>query len=128
MREPGAKARKARRGAGEEITKSSGNVFADLGLPEADELAAKVDLARAIRHVIEERGLSQRAASPIVGATQPELSHLYQRRLDGFSIERLCRMLTALDQDVRILVQPKPRSRKHATVRTLVRTAARKSA
>jgi len=128
MRERGVK---LPRRAGERdtrVTKSSGNVFADLGLPDADELAAKVDLARAIRQLIQERDLSQREAAPLVGVTQPELSHLYQRRLDGFSIERLCRILTALDQDVRIVVQPKARSRPHATVRTLVRVAARKSA
>ena len=100
-------------------------MFADLDFPDADELAAKVDLARTIRHVVEERGLSQRAAAPLVGVTQPELSHLWQRRLDGFSIDRLCRMLRALDHDVRIVVRPKPRSRRHATVRTLVRSPCR---
>jgi predicted XRE-type DNA-binding protein len=129
MVETGSKDRRTRHRQEEQITKSSGNVFADLGLSDADELAAKVDLARTIRQLVEKRGLSQREAAPIVGVTQPELSHLWQRRLDGFSIERLCRMLTALDQDVRIVVQPKARSRRHATVRTMIRTsAARKSA
>ncbi len=129
MRERGVKAPRKTGEGGIQITKSSGNVFADLGFPDADELAAKVDLARTIQQLIEGRGLSQREAAPLVGVTQPELSHLYQRRLDGFSIERLCRILTALGQDIRIVVQPKARSRQHATVRTLVRApAARKSA
>ena len=125
MRDAGPKARGTPRGPRGQITKSSGNVFADLGFPDADELAAKVDLARTIRQLVEGRGLSQRAAAPVVGVTQPELSHLWQRRLDGFSIDRLCRMLRALDHDVRIVVRPKPRSRRHATVRTLVRSLCR---
>lgn len=115
-------------GKTETVTASSGNVFADLGLPDADELAAKADLARAIRQLIEARGLSQREAAPLVGVAQPDLSNLFRRRLDGFSIERLSRMLTALGQDVRIVVQPKPRSRKVATLTTLVRGTARRTA
>jgi predicted XRE-type DNA-binding protein len=110
------------------VTPSRGNVLEDLGLPDADELAAKADLARAIRRLIEAEGLSQREAAPLVGVAQPDLSNLYRRRLDGFSIERLSRMLTALGQDVRIVVQPNPRARKLATIRTLVRGATRKSA
>jgi predicted XRE-type DNA-binding protein len=112
----------------EAILPSSGNVFADLGLEGADELAAKADLARAIREIIEARGLSQREAAPLVGVSQPDLSNLYRRRLDGFSIERLSRMLTALGQDVRIVVQPKPRTRKVATLSTRTRSSARTSA
>lgn len=120
--------RVAHKGEDETVTASGGNVFADLGLPDADELAAKADLARAIRQLIEARGMSQREAAPVVGVLQPDLSNLYRRRLDGFSIERLSRMLTALGQDVRIVVQPKPRSRKVATLTTLVRGTARRTA
>lgn len=123
------RARRARRPDDDEtVTPSSGNVFADLELADADELAAKADLARAIRRLIETRGLSQREAAPLVGVSQPDLSNLYRRRLDGFSIGRLSRVLTALGQDVRIVVQPKPRSRRAATIRTLVRGEGRKSA
>jgi predicted XRE-type DNA-binding protein len=112
----------------EAITASSGNVFAELELPDADELAAKADLARAIREIIESRGLCQREAAPLVGVSQPDLSNLYRRRLEGFSIERLSRMLTALGQDVRIVVVPKPATRKVATLRALVRASVRSSA
>src|SRR5688572_1210761 len=120
--------REPRRDEDQTVTASSGNVFADLGLPDADELAAKADLARRVRQLIEARGLSQREAAPLVGVSQPDLSNLYRRRLDGFSIERLSRMLVALGQDVSIVVQPKPRSRKEANLRTLVRGGTRKSA
>jgi predicted XRE-type DNA-binding protein len=97
------------------ITPSSGNVFADLGVPEADELLAKADLAHAIQQLIEAQGLSQRAAARRLRITRSDLSNLYSGRLGGFSIARLCRLLTALGLDVRIVVQPKPRSRSPAT-------------
>ncbi|MGH8244112.1 MAG: helix-turn-helix domain-containing protein [Steroidobacteraceae bacterium] len=93
-------------------------MFADLGLRGADELLAKADLAHAIHQLIEAQGLSQRGAARLRGVAQPDLSNLSRGRLEGFSIERLCRLLTALGQDVRIVVQPKPRSRARATFRT----------
>ena len=102
------------------VTPSSGNVFADLGLRDADELLAKADLAHAIQQLIQARGLSQRAAARRLGVAQPDLSNLYRGRLEGFSIERLCPLLTALGQDVRIVVQPKPRSRSRARLRATV--------
>jgi len=102
------------------VTPSSGNVFADLGLRDADELLVKADLAHAIQQLIQAQGLSQRVAARRLGVAQPDLSNLYRGRLEGFSIERLCRLLTALGQDVRIVVQPKPRSRSHARLRAPV--------
>lgn len=106
------------------VTPSSGNVFADLGLPDADELLAKADLVHAIQQLVDESKLSQRTAATVLGVAQPDLSKLFRGRLEGFSIERLVRMLNALDQDVRIVVQPKPRSRRRGTVRTLLRRTA----
>jgi predicted XRE-type DNA-binding protein len=120
--------REKRRVEADTVTASNGNVFADLGFNDAQELAAKADLARAIRQLIDARALSQREAAPLVGVSQPDLSNLYRRRLDGFSIGRLSRMLIALGQDVQIVVQPKPRSRRLGRLTTLVRSAARKSA
>ena len=107
-------------------TLSMGNVFEDLGLPGFEELAAKADLARAVRRLLEAERLSQRDAAPLVGVAQSDLSNLYRGRLDGFSIERLSRMLVALGRDMRTVVQPKPLARNVATVRTRVR-GARKS-
>ncbi|MQA91260.1 MAG: XRE family transcriptional regulator [Gemmatimonas sp.] len=72
-------------------------------------------------------GFRKREAAPLIGLSQPDLSNLYRRRLEGFSIERLSRVLTALGQDVQIVVQPKPPSRKVATLTTLVRRAAGKT-
>src|SRR2546430_13835110 len=86
----------------------SGNVFADLGLRDADELVAKADLAHAIQQLIQARGLSQRAAACRLGVAQPDLSNLYRGRLEGFSIERLGRVVTALGQDSRNVVPADP--------------------
>jgi predicted XRE-type DNA-binding protein len=106
------------------VTPSSGNVFADLGLPNADEEAAKVDLAFEISQIIEERGLTQTEAAEIMGVDQPKVSALVRYRLDGFSMERLYRFLNALGRDIEIVVTPKPKGRKEATLR-VTRTAAR---
>ena len=89
---------------------SSGNVFADLGLPDAQDLLAKSNLAHQIGTIISHRHLNQTEAAAILGTTQPKVSDLLRGRLDGFSIERLIRFLNALDRDVRILVSPKPRA------------------
>ncbi len=105
------------------VYKSNGNIFADLGRPNADELLAKAELARAIWQVITVRALTQAAAAKALGITQPDVSNLLRGRLAGFSMGRLYRFLNALDQDVRIVVQPKPRSRSRATIRTTVRAA-----
>ena len=108
----------------EPIEKSSGNVFADLGLPEADELLAKAELARTVRQLIEQRALTQTEAARLLGTTQPKISDLIRGRLEGLSMERLYRFLKALGQDIQIVVRPKPRSRRHATIRAKVRADA----
>lgn len=100
-----------------EITRSSGNVFADLGLPDADQLLAKADLALEITEIIEERSLTQAEAAEIMGVDQPKVSALVRGRLDGFSMERLCRFLNTLGRDVEIIVRPTPRSRERPSLR-----------
>ena len=98
------------------VTPSSGNVFVDLELPNADEELAKVDLAFEISRIIEERCLTQVEAAEIMGVDQPKVSALVRYRLDGFSMERLYRCLNALGTDVEIVVRRKPKSREHATL------------
>lgn len=95
--------------------KSSGNVFADLGLPNAEERLAKAELARKIGAIIAERHLTQTQAAELLGIDQPKISALMRGRLESFSLERLMRFLNALGRDVEIVVKPKPRSRRHAT-------------
>lgn len=100
-----------------EHTVSTGNVFADLGLPRADELQAKAALAVQIASIVSHRHLTQAETARILVTGQPKVSELLAGRLDGFSIERLIRYLNALDRDVQIVVSPKPRSRPRATLR-----------
>jgi predicted XRE-type DNA-binding protein len=99
-----------------EITPSSGNVFADLRLPDAEEKQTKARLAVAINQAIAEQELSQMAAARRLKINQPKISALANYRLEGFSVERLMNFLTALDHDIEILIRPKPRSRKAARI------------
>ena len=96
---------------------SSGNVFADLGLPKPDDLLAKAELAARIIQEIERRRLTQSAAAGILGIDQPKVSALKQGKLSGFSIERLMRFLLRLDRDIEITVKEKPKSRTSARLR-----------
>jgi predicted XRE-type DNA-binding protein len=94
------------------VTPSSGNVFADLGLPRADERQTQVRLAVAINQAIKDRRLSQVGAAQLLEINQPKISALANYRLDGFSVERLMRFLNALGRDIEIVVRKRPRSQK----------------
>lgn len=94
------------------VTRGSGNVFADLGLPNPEERLAKAELALAISRAIKERGLTQREAAQLMGIDQPKVSHVLRGRLTDFSTERLMSFLTGLGRDVEIVVRPAPKSRK----------------
>jgi predicted XRE-type DNA-binding protein len=96
------------------VVESSGNVFADLELPEADELLAKAKLAKKIGDIIKGRRLSQVQAAEVLGTTQPKVSNLINGRLQGFSMERLLRFLNAFDRDVQIVIKPRSRTRRRA--------------
>jgi len=98
------------------IVRSSGNVFADLGLPNAEEKHTKVRLAVTINQIIEGLGLSQVAAARRLEINQPKISALANYRLDGFSVERLMHFLNALGCDVDIVIRLKPRSRREARI------------
>jgi predicted XRE-type DNA-binding protein len=89
-----------------DYTVSSGNVFADLNLPNAEEALAKAELAHKIGSLIMKRDLTQAQAAKLLGIDQPKISALLRGKLSGFSIERLLRFLLLLGHDVRITVQP----------------------
>ena len=94
------------------VTPSSGNVFADLGLPDAEELMAKANLALHIRSAIEARKLTQAQAAKLLGLDQPKISSIVNGRLDGFSSDRLMRFLNDLGCDLKISVSaPHPQTR-----------------
>jgi predicted XRE-type DNA-binding protein len=93
------------------VIPSSGNVFADMGLPDAQELDTKARLGAAINRIVERRGLTQAEVAAVLEINQPKVSALLHYKLEGFSVERLMRFLVALGQDVEIVVKAKPRSR-----------------
>ncbi len=98
------------RAAAIKIEPGSGNVFADLGLPDALELDTKARLAVAINQRLAARHLSQVAAASALGVNQPKISALKNYRLDGFSVERLMTFLTALGSDIEIRIRPSKRA------------------
>lgn len=101
------------------VTLSSGNVFADLGLMDAEEYMARTKLALRIIEIIRERKLTQTRAAKILGVDQPKISALMHGRLDGFSTERLFRFLNDLGRDVEIIIRPRLEGNKKARVRVL---------
>jgi predicted XRE-type DNA-binding protein len=94
------------------VTDGTRNVFADLGFRDAAERHSKLRLPYALHKVLENRELSQVDAAKALGVTQPKVSALRNYKLAGFSVERLMKLLTALDQGVQIVIRRKPRSRK----------------
>ena len=89
------------------ITRGSGNVFADLGLPDPGERQTKTRLALALNRIIKARGLKQTEAAGLLGVPQPKVSALVNYRLDGFSVEKLMDFIVALGRDVEIVVRPR---------------------
>jgi predicted XRE-type DNA-binding protein len=92
----------------------SGNIFADLGLPNAEEHQLKAALVVQLHRFIKARKLTQVAAAKLIGIKQPDLSNILRGHFQGFSLERLMRMLTAFDQDVEITVRPRRGKSKEA--------------
>jgi predicted XRE-type DNA-binding protein len=101
-----------------EICHGSDNIFADLGLPDAEELLAKSELVRQIITITGMRRLTQVQTAEILGIDQPKVSALVRGKA-GFSLERLIHFLNLLGKDVQIVVKAKPRSRQYAGLRVL---------
>jgi predicted XRE-type DNA-binding protein len=89
-----------------EAHESSGNVFADLGLPDSEERMLKAGIVVELGRLIKERELTQVKAAKLVGVSQPDLSHLLRGDFDDYSAERLMKMLTAFEQDIEIIMKP----------------------
>lgn len=91
-----------------QVTTVGDDLFEILDIPNAADELARVDLASAITLEIRRRGLTQTQAAKILGVKQPDVSAIMNARIDGFSQERLERLLNALDMEVRIQVGPRP--------------------
>jgi predicted XRE-type DNA-binding protein len=88
------------------VRQGSGNVFADLGLPNPERELLKARLTLQIYRIVKERGLTQAQAGEILNIKQPHVSALMRNRAGNFSVGRLMEFLTALGQDVEITVRP----------------------
>ena len=98
------------------VTRSSGNVFKDLGFPEdeAEHLRVRADLLIQIQKALKARGLKQAEAAKVLGVTQPRVSDLVRGRIDLFSVDGLIDMLARLGIRVRLVVTPSRRRRRVA--------------
>lgn len=99
-----------------EVEASSGNIFEDLGLPDAAERLAKAEMARALRKIIINKQWTQRRAAEALHIASSDVSDLMRGKLARFSRERLERFLTALGMDVQIRVGPRRPGKKRASV------------
>jgi predicted XRE-type DNA-binding protein len=84
----------------------SGNVFKDLGIPNAEEHLVKAQLVFKIDTIMKDRGLKQADAADLLGIKQPDVSKMLRGDFKQFSVERLLRFLVALNHDVEIVVTP----------------------
>jgi predicted XRE-type DNA-binding protein len=110
---------KAKATAGEEtrIQRGSGNVFADLGRPDAEAQLLKAELVSRIDEIIRARRLTQTQAAKLLGVSQPDVSHLLRGDFRDYSVDRLLRLLVALGSNVDIIIgKPKPRRRGRLSV------------
>lgn len=89
----------------------SGNIFADLGFDNPEEMLAKARLVSEMQKAIKKKKLTQTEAAEILKLTQPKLSILLKGQFRGYSTDRIIRFLRILGQDVDIFVTPKPRNR-----------------
>ena len=89
----------------EKIERGSGNVFADLGHPDAEAHLLKAELVSRIDRIIRQRKLKQVEAAELLGLSQPDVSRLLRGNFREYSVERLLRLLTALGRDVEIVIR-----------------------
>jgi predicted XRE-type DNA-binding protein len=102
-----------------EVVESSGNVYADLGFINAEEMMAKAKLAVLISGIIKERKLTQKKSAEIMGVDQPKVSAILRGSLSGFTIDRLFRFLMAFGMDIIIEARPHTSRRTSAHIRVI---------
>ena len=91
----------------ETVDMGSGNVFVDLGLPDADERHLRVQLATRLNDLLKAEGLTQAAVAKRLGIAQPHVSELKNYKLGRFSSERLLHYITLMNRDVEIFIRPR---------------------
>ena len=102
-----------------EVTRGSRNVFADLGFEDAEEMAVRAKLTLRIYHILKDRKLKQKEAAAMLELAQPDVLALMNGKFNDFSIDRLLRLLSRLDQVVPIQIKAKPKKRAHGGIEVL---------
>lgn len=102
---------------GVDFTISSGNIWADLGYPDAEEMLAKAELVMEINRIIRARRLTQAQAAAVMGIDQPKVSNLLRGRFRGYSLHKLLEFLASLGRDVEIVISRQRRSRVAGRIR-----------
>jgi len=100
----------------DDIIEGTGNVFSDLGFPDAVDRQTKTRLAMAVNAIVKERRLKQADAAAILGVPQPKVSALANYRMEQFSVEKLMSFLNILNQDVDIVIRPSREDVGHTSV------------
>jgi predicted XRE-type DNA-binding protein len=99
------------------IDVGNGNIFADLGLPDADTHFLKAQIVAEIYRLTNERELTQTKAGKLMGISQPEVSRMFKGQFREYSIDRLMGFLTGFDRDVEIVVRPHKKAGKSGRIR-----------
>ena len=103
------------------VTKSSGNIFADLGLYNSEELLAKSTLARTIREIIKHRDLTQAKAAKLLDTHQTQISRLNSGEgLNSISIDLLMTWLTKLDRNITLTIKKTPKNQDFGRIQVAV--------
>ena len=98
------------------VHQSGPNIFADLGLPDADGHFVKAQIVAELYRLTSERKLTQAKAGDLMGISQPEVSRLFKGNFREYSIDRLMNFLTVFDRDVEIVTRPRPKSRRRGHI------------
>ena len=98
----------------------SGNVFADIGLEDAEELLLKAKLVAKFSHLIEKKGLTQAEIAKRTGLDQPKVSRLLRGQLSGFSADRLFAILNRLGHSVEVRISARERSPEKSHTRVMI--------
>jgi len=93
-----------------EIEESSGNVYSDLDIPNADEMLVKAQLVKKIGEIIKDRSLTQREAADVLGITQPKLSMMLRGQFRGISEVKMLECLARLGRNIKIVVSHEQQS------------------
>ncbi|HET6977506.1 MAG TPA: helix-turn-helix transcriptional regulator [Pyrinomonadaceae bacterium] len=111
---------KKTRASREKVEAGSGNVFADLGFEDSEQLLLKAELATRIAQLIEKKGWTQAQTAERTALDQPKVSRLLRGQLSGFSADRLFAILNRIGHSVEVRISPKERSPEKSHTRVLI--------